>query len=216
MIRLNRKSRKLINFFIEMASYMIICGIAVLVFEVAEPEQELPMVELIEEIEEEIEETETETIIEREIRGPRVSNDLINMFTGITIYYTTLETEYCCRGYITAYCAEECGWNYSTSSGAICHYSDDWMEPTTCAIDRQYFNYGELFMIDGRLYVAEDTGSAVKGLHWDLYYESMDEVRSFGSHYTDVYIAWFEEHSMVTGGRLENLNYYLQDFASRK
>lgn len=113
--------------------------------------------------------------------------DLKSQWTNVYIGYYLIDYKYIGHGYITAYCAEECGWSYSTSSGATCHYSDDWDTPTTCAIDRKYFNYGDLFYIDGKIYVAEDTGSAVKGMHFDLYRESMDEVRNFGSHYTEVY-----------------------------
>lgn len=130
--------------------------------------------------------------------------------------YTVIEQEYdyeyLCKGYMTAYCAEECGWNYSTASGAICHYSDEWYEPTTCAIDRNYFHFGDLFMIEGKIYVAEDTGSAVKGLHWDLYFETLDEVYEYGSHYADVYSVTITdvEVEYTDGFYLNNTNKLLQ------
>jgi 3D (Asp-Asp-Asp) domain-containing protein len=120
----------------------------------------------------------------------------------ITVYYTTLDKWYAGRHYITAYCPWECGYNgenypagWRTSSGEICHYSDDPLVPTTCAIDRRYHAYGEYLMIDGKLYVTEDTGPGVQGLWVDIFVESMDEVQSFGSHYTDVYYVDFIEHS---------------------
>lgn len=101
--------------------------------------------------------------------------------------YTVIETEYIGEYFVTAYCPEECGWSWSTSSGATCHYSDDPMVPTTCAIDRNYHSYGELLMIDGKLYVTEDTGPGVKG-HWvDCFVETMDEVRSWSTGWKSVY-----------------------------
>lgn len=100
----------------------------------------------------------------------------------ITVEYTFMEMEYICDGYITAYSDKET-YCRTTASGAEVHYSDDPYEPTTVAIDRKYFSFGELFWIDtgdgGRLYVAEDTGGAVKGYHWDVYRESLEEVNGF-------------------------------------
>lgn len=108
------------------------------------------------------------------------------------VEYEYLVTEYIGEYFITAYCPEECGWSWSTSSGATCHYSDDPMEPTTCAIDRNYHGYGELLMIDGKLYITEDTGPGVKG-HWiDCFVETMDEVVYFDTRWTSVYAAWYE------------------------
>ena len=111
-------------------------------------------------------------------------------FSQMEITSITIETEYLCRGYITAYCncSKCCTYsNQPTASGVYPHYSDNPEEPTTCAIDPRYYHFGDLFMIDGKIYVAEDTGSAVKGNHWDLYREDHSEVQTFNSHYADVY-----------------------------
>ena len=178
---------KVVNFLLLVASLCIFNGVVYLILSLEEPKQtilpEAPVESMVEE-EKEIYKKRKVSYIPNALS---MEMELRNQWMFIPIEYIVVETEYLCRGYITAYCAEECGWNYSTSSGAICHYSDDWTEPTTCAIDRNYFSYGDLFMIDGKIYIAEDTGSAVKGLHWDLYRESMDEVNYFGSHYADVY-----------------------------
>ena len=55
-----------------------------------------------------------------------------------------------------------------TASGATCHKGN----PTTCAIDPKLHDFGDLFYIAefDQVYVAEDTGSAVKGKHLDLYF----------------------------------------------
>lgn len=70
--------------------------------------------------------------------------------------------------YITGYTSIECGGSTMTASGATVHKGD----PTTCAIDPKLHDFGDLFYIPyfDQVYVAEDTGSAVKGKHLDLYF----------------------------------------------
>ena len=151
---------------------------------------------------------------------PDMATD-VNLETRVKIYcfgqmeftYTTIETEYLCRGYITAYCncSKCCTYaNQATASGVYPHYSDDPEEPTTCAIDPRYYRFGDLFMIDGKIYVAEDTGSAVKGRHWDLYQEDHSSVQSFDSHYADVYRVTIHTHTMKGEEINEHLNTYLR------
>lgn len=130
---------------------------------------------------------------------------LRNRWMHIEVTYTTISTEFIGVYYITAYCPEECGYNgynyptgWKTSSGAICHYSDSNFEPTTCAIDRSYHKYGEYLMLDGKVYVTEDTGPGVRGRWIDTFVETMDEVKSFGSHYTDVYSVEFVDHKYTS------------------
>lgn len=94
--------------------------------------------------------------------------------------------------YITAYCScSKCCWPSTnmTASGTTCHYEDNPREPTTCAIDRKLHSFGDTFYLksEGRMYVAEDTGSAVKGKHIDLYFPDHSYVQSYGSHYETVY-----------------------------
>lgn len=77
--------------------------------------------------------------------------------------------------YVTGYTSIECGGSTMTASGATCHradYEDRLTIPTTCAIDPKIHDFGDLFYIPAfdRVFVAEDTGSAVKGKHLDLYY----------------------------------------------
>jgi len=70
--------------------------------------------------------------------------------------------------YITGYTSVECGGSTMTASGATVHKGN----PTTCAIDPALWDFGDLFYIPyfDQVYVAEDTGSAVKGKHLDLYF----------------------------------------------
>ena len=43
-------------------------------------------------------------------------------------------------------------------------------------------------VIDGHTYVAEDTGSAIKGNRIDIYFDTHQEALNFGVQYADVYI----------------------------
>ena len=86
------------------------------------------------------------------------------------------------RYYITAYNHEETG-SKITASGVKCHEGTI----TTCAIDRKLHKFGQYFEIDGRLYVAEDTGSAVKRRHIDLYFSSYKAMTKYGSNYQTIY-----------------------------
>lgn len=108
------------------------------------------------------------------------------------ITYTVIEYEYIGTYYITSYCPAECGGSWATASGETCHradYDDRLYEPTTCAIDRRLHSFGDMFYIPefDRVFVAEDTGSAVKGKHLDLFYEDYSDVLSFPTGYYEVY-----------------------------
>lgn len=110
--------------------------------------------------------------------------------------------------FITAYCPSECGWNgdpdnlagWITASGEICHRAEwekRYSEPTTCAISRSIHSFGELFYIEefDRVFISEDTGSAVNGKHLDLFYEDYDDVLSFPTGYYEVHSVEFEEYT---------------------
>lgn len=115
-----------------------------------------------------------------------------------TITHTDMELTSLGYYYLTAYAPEECGYNgynyptgWQTASGAICHRADDdsrLTEPTTCAIDRSLHHFGDLFYIEefDRVFVAEDTGGAVRGKHIDLFYDYYGMV-SFPTGYYEVY-----------------------------
>lgn len=110
--------------------------------------------------------------------------------------------------FITAYCPAECGGSWATASGATCHRADwenRYDEPTTVAIDRRYHSFGEEFYIEefDRVFVAEDTGSGVKGQWLDIFYEDYDDVLSFPTGYYTVYsVEWVE----VTYYEIEYVN----------
>lgn len=138
--------------------------------------------------------------------------------------FTVIHKESLGYYFITAYCPHECGYvEYSdgtdnfpngwvTASGEICHRAD-WenrlYEPTTCAISRSIHSFGDLFYIEefDRVFVAEDTGSAVQGRHLDLFYETYDEMASFPTGYYEVYSVWYEEVDYIPNGEeiLDNM-----------
>ena len=145
--------------------------------------------------------------------------DFTQQIPEVVVYtYTTIETEFLGYYFVTAYCPEECGGSWQTSSGATCHYSDDWTEPTTCAIDRSVHGYNELLMVgepddpDRKIYITEDTGPGVQGYWIDCFVETMDEVRAWPTGWMPVYAVHFEEHQVIkTKGELfhEYFKHYL-------
>ena len=133
-----------------------------------------------------------------------------NADIDITVMHTTSIGTY----YITAYCPSECGWNgdpdnltgWYTASGEICHradHEDRLTEPTTCAIDRHYHSFGDMFYIAefDRVFVAEDTGSGVVGKHLDLFYEDYySDVVPFPTGYYEVFSVEYETITIRLGG----------------
>lgn len=189
----------------------------------------LPYFKEPEQIEEEKEPVTPEIVLIPQVYEKRQPNkavlkemELRNLWQSVDVTYTTLETEYLGRYFVTAYAPYECGYNgsnypkgWTTSSGAICHYSDDPYEPTTCAIDRNYHRYGELLMIEGKVYVTEDTGPGVRGLWVDCFVETMEEVYAWDTGYKSVYSVSYEDHELPTNERKvlhERLNTYLHDW----
>ena len=90
------------------------------------------------------------------------------------------------RYYITAYNHLETG-SKLTASGKTCHEGTI----TTCAADPKYHKFGEYLEIGGRLYVVEDTGSAVKKRHIDVYFASYNQMARYSSHYENIYRVTF-------------------------
>lgn len=86
---------------------------------------------------------------------------------------------------LTAYCKCEvcCGkWiNHPTASGVM---------PTvnrTISVDTNVIPFGTEIMIDGNIYVAEDTGSAIKGNRIDVYMSDHQTALEFGVQYKEVF-----------------------------
>ena len=77
----------------------------------------------------------------------------------------------------TAYCpCQECsgGYGRQTSTGAIA------TEGRTIAVDPRVIPYGTEVIIDGKTYVAEDCGGAIKGNKIDIYFDDHKETEIWG------------------------------------
>lgn len=127
------------------------------------------------------------TLYYQNVIKPYYLNDM--MITVKTLKLTSLG-----RYYLTAYCncSRCCTYaNQPTASGVYPHYSEDFYTPTTCAIDRKLHKFGELFYIpsENRLFIAEDTGSAIQNNDIDLYFEDHSRVSSYGSHTEEIFRA---------------------------
>jgi 3D (Asp-Asp-Asp) domain-containing protein len=101
--------------------------------------------------------------------------------------------------FITAYSPLETG-SWYTASGTYCHRSDEeyrYSDPTTCAVDPRLHDFGDLFYIEefDRVFIAEDTGGAVKGNHIDVCFtdDTLESVYNFPTGYYEVYSVYYEE-----------------------
>ena len=150
--------------------------------------------------------------IEREKYEYKQSNQVVNYHNNwfvpvyldrIPISYTKLKLTSLGYYYITAYSPQETG-SWQTASGITLHradYENRYTEPTTCAIDRRLHRFGDLFYIRefDRVFVAEDTGGAVKNKHLDLGYTDLESVWSFPTGYYEVYSVEYEEITIQSG-----------------
>ena len=91
------------------------------------------------------------------------------------------------RYYITAYSHLETGSKITASGGKV-HQGNI----TTCAADvPKYFHFGDYIEVGGRIYRVEDTGSAVKKRHIDIYIPELKKVKNYNSHYEVIYRVTF-------------------------
>lgn len=147
--------------------------------------------------------------IEKAIRFKAVAEE-------IPITYSYIETEYIGEYFVTAYSDEET-WSRETASGVEVHYSDDPYEPTTVAIDPRYHRFGELLMIEGKVYICEDTGGNVKGRWADCFVETMEEVYAWDTGWKSVHSVEFVTADLTTRERQkihERFRSYLFDRSS--
>jgi 3D (Asp-Asp-Asp) domain-containing protein len=124
-------------------------------------------IEVVMAIEEETKEEETEA--KAEIETVELTPDMINLG----------------EFKLTAYCKCEvcCGkWtNHPTASGVMP------TENHTIAVDTNVIPFGTKVMIDGIVYVAEDTGSAIKGNRIDIYMPDHKSALEFGVRHKNVF-----------------------------
>lgn len=86
---------------------------------------------------------------------------------------------------LTAYCpCRVCseGWGRRTSSGALATAEH------TVAVDPRVIPIGSRLLINGKEYVAEDIGGAVKGNHIDIFFNTHAETRQHGTVNAEVFL----------------------------
>lgn len=86
---------------------------------------------------------------------------------------------------LTAYCpCEQCSgeWGNLTATGVRAE------QGRTIAVDPKIIPYGSEIEIDGKVYVAEDCGGAIKGNRIDVYFDSHEEAWDFGIQYAEVFL----------------------------
>ena len=143
--------------------------------ETIETSGEIPVVETQQEFQHE-ESKETELIKEEK---EELTINLEEECEITCLFYATIPIG---RYYITAYNHEETG-SKITASGKTCHEG----VITTCASDIRYLPFGTYLEIGNRLFVCEDTGSAVKKKHVDIYFKDYKKMAKYNSHYETIY-----------------------------
>lgn len=130
-----------------------------------------------------VEETEIET--EAEVETETIS---------ITEVSTKSDTEYISLGEfkITAYCScKKCCGIYADQrpNGVVYGASGaELISNYSIAVDPRVIPYGTKVYIDGREYIAHDTGGAINGNRIDLYMSNHNEALEWGVRYYDVCI----------------------------
>ena len=108
----------------------------------------------------------------------RIVENSVESVESTTIEETT-EVEYVeTKVIVTAYCpcVKCCG-----KSDGITASGTKAIEGRTIAVDPRYIPYGTEVVIDGRTYIAEDCGGAIKGNNRiDLFFDSHSEALAFG------------------------------------
>lgn len=208
---------KTINALLLFASILVINGSTQLAIIHIDSSEEVELISIQESHVEKREEPELK--VEKYInRAIEAALQLRNSYNDVDVTVRYISTEYLGHYFITAYSDEETN-SRATASGVEVHYSEDPFEPSSCAIDLNYGRFGDLYMIDNRVYVAEDTG-AFRGLWIDCFVETMEEVMEWDTGYKSVYSVNYEHYKSIGKERMEThecFNTYLHgsSFGSR-
>ena len=86
---------------------------------------------------------------------------------------------------LTAYCSCEkcCG-----KSDGITSTGTKATQGRTIAVDTDVIPYGSKVKINGKEYIAEDCGGAIKSNHIDVFFNNHEDALDFGVQYANVYI----------------------------
>lgn len=177
---MNSRTIKAVDLLLRISAFCIVFGSTLIFLRVTEPVQEAPK-EVI----------QVRTLpklipdIEAVIKKPEVySAEFEEELEMSALFYAT---EPIGRYYITAYSHLETGSKITASGGKV-HQGNI----TTCAADvPKYFRFGDYIEVGGRIYRVEDTGSAVKRKHIDIYIPELKKVKNYNSHYETIYKVTF-------------------------
>ena len=177
---MNSRTIKAVDLLLRISAFCIVFGSILIFLRVTEPVQEAPK-EVI----------QVRTLpklipdIEAGAKKPEVySAEFEEELEMSALFYAT---EPIGRYYITAYSHMETGSKITASGGKV-HQGNI----TTCAADvPKYFRFGDYIEVGGRIYRVEDTGSAVKRKHIDIYIPELKKVKNYNSHYETIYKVTF-------------------------
>lgn len=177
---MNSRTIKAVDLLLRISAFCIVFGSTLIFLRVTEPVQEAPK-EII----------QVRTLpklipdIEATLKKPEVySAEFEEELEMSALFYAT---EPIGRYYITAYSHLETGSKITASGGKV-HQGNI----TTCAADvPKYFRFGDYIEVGGRIYRVEDTGSAVKKRHIDIYIPELKKVKNYNSHYETIYKVTF-------------------------
>lgn len=177
---MNPRTIKAVDLLLRISAFCIVFGSTLIFLRVTEPVQEAPK-EVI----------QVRTLpklipdIEAGIKKPEVySAEFEEELEMSALFYAV---EPIGRYYITAYSHMETGSKITASGGKV-HQGNI----TTCAADvPKYFRFGDYIEVGGRIYRVEDTGSAVKRKHIDIYIPELKKVKNYNSHYETIYKVTF-------------------------
>lgn len=127
---------------------------------------------------------EADTFTRMTTDSDKEANKGIYTSKGYVAYEYVSLGAFCTTGYDA--CVQCCGNTLGiTASGIHVHYDED--GETTCAVDTSVIPFGTRLLINGRVYVAEDRGSAVIGNHVDLYFPTHQEAYEYATQYVEVF-----------------------------
>ena len=112
----------------------------------------------------------------------------IMMVTTMTLVPATAQAKTINMGRftLTAYCpCEECSEWYGCKTAMPNRYASS---EHTVAVDPSLINLGDKLLIDGKEYIAEDTGGKIVGEKIDIFFDTHEEVENFGVRHGNVKI----------------------------
>lgn len=124
---------------------------------------------------------------------PNTGNTGTTVTAGSSVQYTYADENgtYVSLGEfeLTAYCAcPICCGIYSNMENPTTASGTRATQGRTIATDTSVIPFGSKVVINGKIYTAEDTGSAIKGNRIDIYFESHTEALYFGRQKAQVYL----------------------------